>query len=65
MAVVKLIHVALLLLLSQLLSDVQAGFLAQQGYNEQWVVGRATWYGDPYSEGSSGMIQSLLFLLLR
>ncbi|KAG0587323.1 hypothetical protein KC19_2G156100 [Ceratodon purpureus] len=52
MAVV--IQVALLLLGLLSLPAAQAGFWAKQGYNEAWVYGHGTWYGDPYGEGSSG-----------
>jgi hypothetical protein len=50
------VMVALLVLVGLLsLPAAQAGFWASQGYNENWVSGHGTWYGDPYGEGSNGM----------
>lgn len=54
MAGVMEVVLVLLGLLS--LPGAQAGWLASQGYNENWVVGHGTWYGDPYGEGSSGTL---------
>jgi hypothetical protein len=49
------VMVALLVLVGLLsLPAAQAGFWTSQGYNENWVSGHGTWYGDPYGEGSNG-----------
>lgn len=47
---------AVLLLFLELLGLPVAfcGTLALSGYNEQWMAGHATWYGEPLGEGSSG-----------
>lgn len=48
--------------LMSLLLCAEAGWLGNQGYHEQWVRARGTWYGDPYGEGSSGELMLLTLL---
>lgn len=57
----RLLGVAILLVLlpccincQQQQQQLSSGLLAQNGYDIDWQYGHATWYGNPYGDGSDG-----------
>lgn len=49
-----LLVLVVILLPRPIMSAASNSKLAASGYSSSWVAGHATWYGDPYGEGSSG-----------